>query len=66
MPQVPTKKIIYSQAAVHQPLPNLEQPSIRIHAELFEPMLAVGWQHKFNICITNAFTKYALVTAVEN
>jgi Integrase core domain len=29
-------------------------------------MLAAGHQHKYILCITDAFTKYALVTAVEN
>jgi hypothetical protein len=29
-------------------------------------MLATGHQHKYILCITDAFTKYALVTAIEN
>jgi hypothetical protein len=29
-------------------------------------MLAAGRQHKYILCITDAFTKYAIVTAVEN
>ncbi len=29
-------------------------------------MPAAGWKHKHIICITDTFTKYALVTAVEN
>jgi hypothetical protein len=29
-------------------------------------MLATGCQHKYILCITDTFTKYALVTAVEN
>ncbi len=48
------------------PLPTPEQPNIRIHADLFGPMLAAGCQHKYILCITDAFTKYAIVTAVEN
>jgi len=43
-----------------------EQPNIRIHADLFGPMLAAGRQHKYILCITDAFTKYAIVTPVEN
>jgi len=39
---------------------------MRIHADLFGPMLAAGRQHKYILCITDAFTKYAMVTAVEN
>ncbi len=49
-----------------QPLPIPDRPNIRIHADLFGPMLAAGRQHKYILCITDAFTKYALVTAVEN
>jgi hypothetical protein len=29
-------------------------------------MLAAGHQHKYILCITDAFTKYALVTTIEN
>ncbi len=29
-------------------------------------MLAAGRQHKYILCITDAFTKYALVTPMEN
>jgi hypothetical protein len=29
-------------------------------------MLAAGRQHKYILCITDAFTKYALITAVKN
>jgi len=48
------------------PLPNLEWPNIQIHADLFGPMLAAGRQHEYILCITDAFAKYAIVTAVEN
>ncbi len=49
-----------------QPLPIPDKPNIWIHADLFGPMLAAGRQHKYILCITDAFTKYAMVTAVEN
>jgi len=29
-------------------------------------MLAAGRQHKYILCVTDAFTKYALITAIEN
>jgi hypothetical protein len=29
-------------------------------------MLATGRQHKYILCITDTFTKYALVTSVES
>jgi len=48
------------------PLPIPDRPNIRIHADLFGLMLAAGRQHKYIICIRDAFTKYAMVTAVEN
>ncbi len=47
-------------------LPTPDKPNIRIHADLFGPMLAAGKQHKYILCITDAFTKFALVPAVEN
>jgi hypothetical protein len=43
-----------------------DQPNIQIHADLFRPMLAAGHQHKYILCITDAFTRYALVTAIKN
>ncbi len=49
-----------------QPLSNPNQPKLRIHADLFGPMLATGRQHKYILCITDTFTKYSLVTAAEN
>jgi hypothetical protein len=44
----------------------LDQPNIRIHADLFSLMLAAGCQHKYILCITDTFTKYALIRAIEN
>jgi hypothetical protein len=49
-----------------QPLPTPDQPNICIHADLFGPMLAAGHQHKYILCVTDAFMKYAHVTAIEN
>jgi hypothetical protein len=43
-----------------------DQPNIRIHADLFGPMYAAGSQHKYILCIMDAFTKYPHVTATEN
>ncbi len=60
LPTMSTKKKIL------QPLPNPECPNVRIHADLFGPMLPAGRQHKYILCITDAFTKNALITAVEN
>jgi hypothetical protein len=37
---------------------------MRIQANHFGPMLAAGHQHKYILCITDAFTKYAF--ALEN
>ncbi len=59
------KKLTDKPPPLH-PLPNPERPNIRIHADLFGPMLAAGRQHKYILCIMDAFTKYAMVTAVEN
>ncbi len=47
------------------PLPTPNQPNIHIHADLFGPLLAARHQHKYILCVTDTFTKYALVTAFE-
>jgi len=46
------------------PLPIPDRPNLRIHADLFGPMLTVDSNKKFVLCITDAFTKYAVVTAI--
>jgi hypothetical protein len=48
------------------PLPILDHPNLLIHADLFGPMLTADSNKKFVLCITDAFTKYAVVTAVAN
>jgi transposase InsO family protein len=48
------------------PLPILERPNWRIHADLFGPMLTADSNKKFILCITDAFTKYAVVTSIQN
>jgi hypothetical protein len=49
-----------------QPLPIPERPNWRIHAALFGPMLTADSNKKFVLCITDAFTKYAVVTSIQN
>jgi hypothetical protein len=46
------------------PLPILECPNWRIHTDLFGPMLTADSNKKLVLCITGAFTKYAVVTAI--
>ncbi len=48
------------------PLPILDRPNLRIHTDLFGPMLTADSNKKFVLCITDAFTKYAVVTAIAN
>jgi Integrase zinc binding domain/Integrase core domain len=48
------------------PLPIPECPNWRIHADLFGPMLTADSHKKFVLCITDAFTKYAVVTSIQN
>jgi len=43
-----------------------QQPNWRIHADLFGPMLTADSNKKFVLCITDAFTKYATITAIPN
>jgi Integrase zinc binding domain len=48
------------------PLPILDRPNLRIHADLFGPILTADSNKKFIPCIMDAFTKYAVVTAITN
>jgi hypothetical protein len=48
------------------PMPIPEQTNWWIHADLFGPMLTADSDKKFVLCITDAFTKYAVVTAIQN
>ena len=47
------------------PLPIPDRPNLRIHAYLFRPMIAMD-SNKFVLCITDAFMKYAVVTAIAS
>ena len=49
-----------------QLLPIPKRPNWRIHADLFGPMLTADSNKKFVLCITDAFTKYAVVTSIQN
>ncbi len=43
-----------------------EQTNWRIHADLFRPMLTADSNKTFVLSITDAFSKYAVVTAIRN
>jgi hypothetical protein len=49
-----------------EPLPMLNCPNLRIHADIFGPMLTAQSNKTFVLCITDAFMKYAIVTAILN
>jgi hypothetical protein len=46
------------------PLPIPDCPNLQVHADLFGPMIIADSNKKFVLCITDAFTKYAVVTAI--
>ncbi len=48
------------------PLPIPECPNLRIHTDLFGPMITADSNKKFVLCITDAFTKYAMFTAIAS
>jgi hypothetical protein len=48
------------------PLPILDRPNLRIHADLFGPMITADSNKKFILCITDAFTKYAVVAVIAS
>jgi hypothetical protein len=49
-----------------EPLPLSQQPNRRIHANVFAPFVFSRKQQKNELCITDAFKKYAKVTALPN
>ena len=49
-----------------QPLPIVDQPNQRVHVDLFGPLKTPHGQKKYILCITDAFTKYAEVVAIDN
>jgi transposase InsO family protein len=48
------------------PLPIPDTPNTRIHADLFGPMVDASRKLAYILCITDAFTKYAVVTSIHN
>jgi transposase InsO family protein len=48
------------------PLPIPDTPNTRIHADLFGPMVDASRKSAYILCITDAFTKYAVVTTIQN
>ncbi len=48
------------------PLPIPDSPNTRIHADLFGPMVDASRKSAYILCITDAFTKYAVVTSISN
>jgi len=48
------------------PLPILECPNLLILADLFGPMITTDSNKKIVLCITDAFMKYAVVTAIAS
>jgi len=48
------------------PLPIPDQPIIQILADLFGPMLWTDKKSAYILCITDAFTKYAVIKLVDN
>jgi hypothetical protein len=63
---MPTKQQSTDKPRLLPPLPNPNHPNVRIHTDLFGPMLAAGHQHKHILCITDRCMKYALIMAIEN
>jgi transposase InsO family protein len=41
-------------------------PNIRLHADLLGPMVDANTKSAYIICMTDAFTKYAVVTSIPN
>ncbi len=48
------------------PLPIPDMPNTRLHADLFGSMVDATRKSAYILCITDAFTKYAVVTSIPN
>ena len=48
------------------PLPEVHEPNLRVHANLFGPLVTTDWGKKYVLCITDAFSKYVKLTALDN
>jgi len=60
------RKTTKQPSAPLRPLPIPDTPHYRIHADLFGPLMASDRKKKFILCMTDAFTKFACVTAIDN
>ncbi|MGL6006554.1 RNase H-like domain-containing protein, partial [Aeromonas sobria] len=61
-----TQKDSRVQPHLLTPLPICSAPNQRVHCDLFGPLQTSGRGKKYILCMTDAFTKYAEMTAVEN
>jgi hypothetical protein len=62
---MPTTKV-YKQTDAAGTTSDSGPSTLIIHADLFGPMLTADSNKKFVLCITDTFTKYAVVTAIAN
>ncbi len=49
-----------------EPLPIPESPNLCTHSDLFGPVITAESNKQFVLCLTDAFKKYAVVTAIAN
>ncbi len=66
LPHLPAEKKSSDQADPTAAIADTRQTKWRIHADLFGPMLTADSNKKFVLCIKDAFTKYAVVTSIQN
>ncbi len=60
------RKLFRTKKVPLAPLPIPDQPNVRVHADLFGPMLGTDKKSANILCITDAFTKYAVVTKIDS
>jgi len=54
------------QPTLLSPLPQCTAPNQRVHVDLFGPLKTSGRGKKMVLCMTDAFTKYVKLTALED
>ena len=60
------RKTMPAKSVPLAPLPIPDVPNHRIHADLFGPMAGSDRKKKYVLCITDAFTKFAVATTVND
>ena len=60
------RKDVHPKQNLLTPLPQCTELNQRVHMDLFGPLKTSSQGKKFVLCLTDAFTKYAVMVAIDN